>query len=74
MGSVQVNSYHKQSVVSQWTAGYGGDIVMVGQDATALTLPSSLSAPQAEVPRGRHRIRATGKPPQGDVDRGPQDM
>lgn len=45
---------------------------MMAQDAAAVALPSSVSSRQAEVPAGGHGVRAAGKPPQGDVNRGPQ--
>lgn len=47
---------------------------MVAHDAAAVTLPSSVASREAEVPRGGHGVRAVGEPPQGDVDRRPQDV
>ena len=41
---------------------------MVTQDAAAVALPSSVASRQAEVPAGGHGVRATGEPPQGDVN------
>lgn len=67
-------SYHEQAIVPERVAGYGGEVVVMAQDAAAVALPSPLTSHQAEVPAGRHGIRPAGKPPQGDVNGGPQDM
>lgn len=67
-------TYHQQAVVAKRVAGYGGEVVMVAQDVAAVALPSSVASHQAEVPGGGHGVRAVGKPPQGDINRRPQDV
>lgn len=47
---------------------------MVAKDATAVALPSPVASCQAEVPAGGHSVRATGKPPQGDINGRTQDV
>lgn len=66
-------TYHQQAVVAQGAAGDGGEVVVVAQDAAAVALPAPLPPQQAEVPGGGGGVGAVGQPPQGDVDRSPQD-
>lgn len=49
-------TYHKQAIVAQRVAGYGGDVVVMVQDAAAVALPPSVTARQAEVPAGGHGV------------------
>lgn len=65
-------SYHEQTIVAKRVAGYSCEVVMVAQDAAAIALPSPMASHQAQVPAGGYGVRAAGKAPQGDVNRGPQ--
>lgn len=69
-----IETYHQQAIVAQRVAGYGGEVGTMVQDAAAVALPSSMASNQAEVPGGGHRVRAAGKPPQGDVHGRPEDV
>lgn len=65
--------HHEQTVVAERVAGDGGEVVVMAEDAAAVALPPSLASHQAEVPAGGHGVGAARKPPQGDVNGGPQD-
>lgn len=45
----------------------------MAQDAAAVRLPAAVASCQAAVPAGGDGVGATGKAPQRDVHRGPQD-
>lgn len=68
------HTHHQQAVIAQRVAGNSGEVVVMAEDTAAIALPPSMAPHQAEVPGGRHSVRAVGEPPQSDVDRRPQDM